>query len=88
MIGKNKDRLLKALFVVLIILILIPCSYYSWRLRRWFNWKLSYGSKVDTNIEQVEQRLELLEHRMDATENIAGPSHGQSNAGQGIPLKK
>ena len=46
------------------IVVTIFCvSYGGWRLKRWINWKFSYGNKVELRINQLEQRVEALEKR-------------------------
>jgi len=39
-----------------------------WKAERWFNWKVDYGGRVDDRIEQLEERIDVLE----ANENNKG----------------
>lgn len=55
---------LKTIAIFLSVLILSVCLLYvSWKVKRWFNWKLSYGPMVEERIENLEKRIEKLEKK-------------------------
>jgi predicted PurR-regulated permease PerM len=54
----------EVLIVVGIVLVIVLISYGSWRAEKWFNWRFSYGDKVNRQIEQLENRISELEHHM------------------------
>jgi len=58
-----KDAFVHIVIVVVIVVVMIA----GWQAKRWLNWKVSYGPLV-------EQRMEQLEHRIEALENVS-PSH-------------
>jgi predicted PurR-regulated permease PerM len=61
-------------FIIIGIVLLIVLSILSWKFERWFNWKLGYGSKVESTIEkkieQLELRIEKIERRFHETDNM------------------
>ena len=57
--------------IILVSLFVIALGFFSWKAERWFNWKASYGGKVDQKIEKLEQRVEALEQIVgDTNERI------------------
>jgi len=53
---------MKQFFLVLTaIAVWALAGYYSWRLERWFNWKASYGQKMELRVKGLEQRIKKLE---------------------------
>ena len=60
-IKKNKNDLIQFLVWLIIILVVVLVTIGAWKAKRWINWKLSYGTKVEKRIEQLEKRVEKLE---------------------------
>lgn len=50
-------------FHVVMAIVVIVVSYYGWKFERWANWKWSYGSKVQVQIQSLEKRVKALEDR-------------------------
>ena len=46
---------------------LLAVGIGGWKLERWVNWKLDYGSRVDRRIETLERRITAIErgHRIE-----------------------
>ena len=42
-------------------IVVILIGFGMWKAERWFNWKVDYGSRVDDRIEQLEERIDVLE---------------------------
>jgi len=57
----RKDAMKRGMWVVVAIVLAIALNVLYWKGSRWINWKLSYGRKVDTRIEKLEERIETLE---------------------------
>ena len=58
-----KDKWFSIAIIPIIIIIMIVVGYIGWRVERWWNWKFSYGNKVETKIELLEKRVEALEQK-------------------------
>ncbi len=54
-----KNVLLGCLVFIVVVLI----GFGTWKLKRYVNWKFSYGGKVSAKIEQLEKRVEALEKK-------------------------
>lgn len=57
----NKEMLKKAIGYIAVIVVFAFILIGSWKIRRWANWKFSYGTKVEVRIEQLEVRVSALE---------------------------
>jgi hypothetical protein len=55
---------IQIIIVVLFLAVIIPLSYGGWKLKRYINWKFSYGNKVENRIELLEKRVEVLENKI------------------------
>ena len=42
-------------------IVVILIGFGMWKAERWFNWKVDYGGRVDDRIEQLEERIDVLE---------------------------
>ena len=54
----------KFLIVPVVILLVVLFIIGAWLFERWINWTFSYGGKVEQRIEQIEQRLDILEENI------------------------
>ena len=46
---------------ILMILLCIVFGFFCWKAERWINWKFSYGKRVETRLQELEKRVDLLE---------------------------
>ena len=50
------------------IVLLVAVSYGSWQFKRWFNYKVSYQSQVQAELQPLTQRIADLERWASALE--------------------
>jgi len=54
------SKIIFSFFVAICFIVIIIAGF---KIDRWFNWKLSYESKVNKSIEQLQKRIEILENK-------------------------
>jgi len=50
-------------YYILTFIMILIISYGGWRLQRYLKWKFGYKAKVEQRIELIEKRVEELENR-------------------------
>lgn len=72
----QEEKMGKLGMIIVLIAIFVIISFGSWKLNRWFNYRLAYSSQVRTEmrkeIEPLKKRVEILEHRVQDLEKEKG----------------
>ena len=70
MADDKKLNVAGCLGILAVLVGILAVAYGGYRLERWWNWKWSYGPRVEKRIEKLEKRIEKLEslHLREAEE--------------------
>ena len=58
-----KNKIKEIAVYTVVALVFVAIAFSGWKLERWINWKFDYGSRVDSRIEKLEERVRVLESK-------------------------